>query len=107
MLESDYQAYLIVTIEDRVLPGSIVLKNDSGFRPGIPDLSVFCPGGWGFLEVKKSADAPEQPNQRWYVERADKMYFGAFIYPENEERVLDALQRALQPSRSARFPKRQ
>jgi hypothetical protein len=51
------------------------------------------------LEVKASADAPEQPNQEYYVNSLDAMSFAAFIYPENEEEVLDDLQSAFERRR--------
>jgi hypothetical protein len=46
------------------------------------------------LEVKASANSSERPNQAHYVERLNNMSFAAFIYPENEEEVLTALQEA-------------
>ena len=91
--EAAYQALLIPRIKE-ALPGSDVLKNDSGYRQGIPDLSVFYEGRWAWLEVKAYEGAPEQPNQSYYVEWAASRAFGAFIYPENEEEVLHALQQA-------------
>jgi hypothetical protein len=93
MLESKYQAGLIIRIRKR-LPGCVILKNDSGYMQGVPDLTILYGCMWGVLEVKTSEDAPEEPNQRYYVEKMNEMSFGAFIYPENEEEVLDALQHA-------------
>lgn len=104
MLEKVYQADLIERLEEE-FPGCIVLKNDTSYRQGIPDLSVFYGGRWALLEVKRSANAPEQPNQRWYVEKADKMCFAAFIYPENEEEVINELQQLFKPRRHARLSK--
>lgn len=103
--ESDYQRHLIKRIETEVLPGSMVLKNDSEYRPGIPDLSVLYKDRWGMLETKKSAKEKHQPNQDYYVDVAETMSFGAFIYPENEDEVLDDLQRSLQPGGRTRLPK--
>lgn len=51
------------------------------------------------LEVKVSAKAPQQPNQEYYVKVFDDMSFAAFIFPENEEEVLDALQRSFRADR--------
>jgi len=101
-LERDYQ----IGVLDRVrglLPGCIILKNDSGYQQGIPDWSVLWFDCWGFLEIKRDIDADEQPNQRYFVEQADNMCFGAFIYPENEEEVLHALQQAFYSRRQARL----
>jgi hypothetical protein len=97
-LERDYQTHVLTRVRD-MLPGCITLKNDSGYQQGIPDWSVLWFNFWAFLEIKRSFDAEEQVNQRFFVERASEMCFGAFIYPENEEEVLNAL---CQASRSYR-----
>jgi hypothetical protein len=93
MLESDYQRYLVGQISD-LLPGCYILVNDPRRIQGIPDLLVLYGPFWAALEVKKTEDSPVQPNQRYYIDWFDRMSFAAFIYPENEEEVLDALQRA-------------
>lgn len=92
-LESEYQAKLIKKIEDR-LPGCIVLKNDTGYLQGIPDLTILYLDMWAVLEVKVSKKSRTQPNQPHYIERLNGMSFGAFIYPENEEEILRGLQLA-------------
>ena len=97
MLESEFQAIVIRELMEHILPGCDVLKNDSGYRQGIPDLIVLDGPRWGVLEVKASADAPYQPNQEWYLERYNAMSFSATIYPENKEEVYSALQQALRP----------
>ena len=94
MKEAEYQQELIRKIEN-LIPGCLVLKNDPNYRQGIPDLSVFYGNRFALLEVKASARAPERPNQRWYVEEWAKTTFSVFIYPENEEEVLSALQQSL------------
>jgi hypothetical protein len=106
MLESKYQADLIIRIRKR-FPGSVILKNDSSYMQGVPDLTVLLEIMWAVLEVKTSANAPEQPNQRYYVERMHEMSFGRFIYPSNEEEVLDELQQTYESRRAARFIERQ
>lgn len=107
MLESHYQALLIKKLREVVLPGCVVVKNPSDYMQGIPDLTVFFRKRWGMLEVKTSANASVQPNQEFYVDLFNQMSFAAFIFPENEEEVLDALQQTLQPRRSARVSKRE
>lgn len=94
MGESDYQSRLIKVLRD-MFPGCVILKNDPEYLQGIPDLLILYGDNWAALEVKAYADAPEQPNQDYYVDELNKMSFAAFIYPENEEEVLDALQRSL------------
>lgn len=108
MLENKYQAKLIKKIK-RLLPGCMVLKNDTDYQQGIPDLLVLFGSAWAALEVKKSYEDRQkpEPNQEWYVDTMDLMSFGAFIYPENEEDILNDLQRALKPYGAARLSERQ
>lgn len=101
MRENQYQAQLIRRIK-RILRGCVVLKNDTGYLQGIPDLLVLYQDRWAMLEVKMHEFAAEQPNQRYYIELFNSMSFAAFIYPENEDEVLDALQRSFKPSRASR-----
>jgi hypothetical protein len=105
MRERDYQASLIKKL--RVLfPGCVILKNDSDYMPGVPDITILWKKYWGMLEVKVSGSAPSQPNQEYYVDELDKMSFAAFIYPENEEDVLHDLQQAFGARRQARVSQR-
>ncbi len=105
MLERKYQAQLIKKIRDR-LPGCLILKNDTDYLQGVPDLTILYKGSWGVLEVKASADSPNQPNQDYYIDAMDDMSFAAFIYPDIEEDVLNALQHAFKSHRSSRVSKR-
>jgi hypothetical protein len=93
-LESKFQSDLRKEIES-YLPGCLILKNDANYRQGIPDLVIFYGPNYGFLEVKRSANEPRQPNQEWYIEYLDGMSFAAIIHPQNKEEVLDALFAAL------------
>ena len=105
MLERDFQAKLIKRIE-KEFEGAIVLKNDPNYKQGIPDLAVFFDNGkWAALEVKKSATAPARPNQPYYVEKMNKMSYSAFIYPENEEEILDGMASTLRLKRETRVSK--
>lgn len=105
MLERHYQSSLIRALKRR-FPGCIVLKNDSGYLQGFPDLTVLYKDKWAVLEVKGSADAHQQPNQEYYVGLLDEMSFAAFICPENEEEVLRDLQQAFEPRRQTRLSQR-
>lgn len=104
-MESEYQSRLIKTLED-MFPGCVILKNDSEYRPGIEDLLLLWGPNWAMLEVKAYEGAPERPNQDYYVRLHNDMSFAAFIYPENERQVLDALQQAFSSRRSPRVSKR-
>jgi hypothetical protein len=90
MLENKFQAKLIKKIKN-LYPGCIVMKNDPTYMQGIPDLLVLYKDKWVSLECKKSANARHQPNQDYYVDQMNKMSFSSFIYPENEEEVLNEL----------------
>ena len=93
MNENRFQSKLIEDLESR-FPGCIILKNDSSYRQGIPDLTIFYQDKWATLEVKKNKSAVHQPNQDYYVDQMNKMSFSRFIYPENKEEVLHELQQA-------------
>lgn len=105
VLERDYQAELIHEIQRRY-PNAVVLKNDTSYMQGIPDLLILNDDRWAMLEVKLSRRSRHQPNQNYYIDLFDAMSFGAFIYPENEQDVLDDLQRAFPTRRAARISQR-
>lgn len=96
MLESQFQKRLISKIKSR-FADCIVLKNDPTYIQGIPDLLVLCGSKWAALEVKNDEKAHVQPNQRYYVAQMDEMSFARFIHPQNEEEVLDELEKILSP----------
>ena len=98
MVESRYQAQLIRKLK-RMFPGCEILKNDSRYLQGILDLTIFWNDRWAMLEVKASENARVQPNQGYYVEKMNRMSFAAFIYPENEDEVLAAMQETLTTER--------
>lgn len=100
--ESAYQAKLIKKLRRR-FPGCYVLKNDSGYLQGIPDLTIFWYDMWAMLEVKMAKDSDRQPNQEFYINLFGGMSYAAFIYPSNEEQVLNELQQAFSASRAARL----
>ena len=95
-LERDFQAKLIKEIKDR-FPGCIVLKNDSSYIQGIPDLLILFEDKWASIEVKRSNTASHRPNQEYYVDLMNKMSFSRFICPENKEDILHEMELALRP----------
>lgn len=92
MLENKFQAKLIKEIKD-AFPGCVVMKNDSSYIQGIPDLIVLNNDRWGALEVKKNANAKHQPNQDFYVDKMSGMSFARFVYPENKDEVMNELRK--------------
>lgn len=97
MRESQYQKKLVDKLTG-MFSNVLILKGDSSDIQGIPDLLILGPDSWAALEVKRSMNAPIQPNQQWYVDMMNEISFAAFIYPENEEDVLNALQQSFKHS---------
>lgn len=93
MKENQFQKALIKEIKER-FEGCMVLKNDSSYIQGIPDLLVLHNDKWAALECKKSNNEPHQPNQDYYINELGKMSYANFISPENKEEVLNEVQQA-------------
>lgn len=97
MVEGQYQTKLIKKLK-KLFPGCEIIKTDSSYKQGFPDLLILWKTFWAILEVKAFAKANVQPNQDYYIKRLGKMSFAAYIYPENEKEVLCALQQAFKSS---------
>ena len=97
-LERDFQAILIKELKERFV-GCLVMKSDSGYIQGIPDLIVLHNDRWATLECKQHMGSKKQPNQDYYVDRMNKMSFSRFISPENKEDVLVELQQTFRTDR--------
>jgi Holliday junction resolvase len=95
-LERDFQSSLIRELKD-IFAGCMVVKLDSGYIQGLPDLLVLYKNKWATLECKNRVNAKKQPNQEHYVSRMDEMSFSRFICPENKEEVLLELQQTFKP----------
>ena len=102
MLESKFKTSLIKELEE-LFQGCLILHPDANEHQGIPDILILYEDRWAALEGKRNKDAPQQPNQGYYVDIMDNMSFASFIYPENKEEVLYELQRAFAIGRSARI----
>ena len=98
MLENSFQKKLIKEIKKR-FPDAIVLKNDPKYIQGFPDLTVLYFGTYFILECKKSKNAKKEPNQSYYISKLAKMAHAAFVYPENKEEVLHAMEKAFRARR--------
>lgn len=104
---SGFKARLIKELEHR-FPGCVVLHLDpNSTHQGIPDMLILFENKWAMLETKGGPNSKRQPNQSFYVNFYDVLSFASFIYPENEEEVLNDLQEAFAPRRRTRLPKRQ
>lgn len=91
--ERKFQSDLIKELK-KLFPGCIIMKLDSSYIQGIPDLIVLFGKRWATLECKKSSKTSKQPNQEHYVRIMNSMSFSRFIFPENKEVVLRELEQA-------------
>jgi len=103
MLERNFQAGLIKELKN-MFPGCIILKNDAEYMQGFPDLTILFGEHWAVLECKRSIkevedDRYHEPNQDYYISKADEMSFASFICPENKKEVLHELQQAFRAGR--------
>ena len=96
MKENKFQSDLIKKLKEMFV-GCIVMKTDPNYIQGLPDILILYNNKWAALENKKSSKATHQPNQDYYVELMNKMSFSRFIHPENEEEILNELQRTFKP----------
>lgn len=104
-LENRYQEDLINKLET-MFPESYIYPNDGRRIQGFPDITILHGSGlWATLECKKSKHEPYRPNQEYYIDDLNSKGFSAMICPENEEEVLNELQRSLKPKRSSRVSK--
>lgn len=90
MLENNFQSRLIKKLKT-LFPGCIVMKNDTAYIQGIPDLTILYKDKWATLECNKSEVAPHRPNQDYFVNSMNEMSFSSFIFPENEMEIINKL----------------
>ena len=98
MRESEFEFHVVKRLE-RSFPGAINLKIFPGYIQGFPDRIVLWNDRWAAYEVKKHQNAHKQPNQDYYINLLDRMSFGAYVYPENEEDFFNEIQRAFESIR--------
>lgn len=96
MLEREFQSSLIKELKTR-FKDCIVMKNDSSYIQGIPDLIILFKNRWAALECKKSSSSSHRPNQDFYISKMNEMSYASFISPENRKEILDEMERALKP----------
>lgn len=69
-----------------------IIDNKSNRRSTL-DTIVLGPQHWAALEFKRSKSASHRPNQDYYVDQWDQLGFASFVYPENEEEILNELEK--------------
>lgn len=108
MRENAFQPQFIANLRE-LFPGCVILKNDSDYLQGVPDLLFLWRQYWAIFEVKRRrprSSADFEPNQEYYIDLFNDMSFAACVYPENEDEVLDALQRQFKTRRQTRVSQR-
>ena len=95
-LERDFQKALIKELKHK-FPGCMIMKLDSSYIQGIPDLLILYKDRWATLECKRTSKSSRRPNQSYYIEKMDEMSFSRFVSPENVQEVLDELQQSFEP----------
>ena len=96
MLENRFKTKLIKKLES-LFPGCMVFHLDPNEYQGIPDLLILYEDTWFALEGKQYGNSSKRPNQDYYVDTMNKMSFATFIDQDNEEDVLNELQRTFKP----------
>ena len=103
--EGKFKTDLKKEIQER-LPGSMVFYLNPNDIKGIPDMEILYESRWAVLEAKASEEdhkkdlkKPDKKNQSYYIDKMNKMSFAAFIFPENKEEVLNAMESALRSPR--------
>lgn len=99
-LENAYKPKLMARIAQRFAKyGEVRFNHNDPNMPGqqgIPDLTVYIGPLWFLLETKRSEKSKKRPNQDYWIRYWSNTTFCAIIFPENEEEVLDALERSLE-----------
>lgn len=98
--EKDFQKDLVKEIKNR-FRDSFVLRIDPSKVPGtptgFPDILVLWNNHWFALECKRSEGSSKRPLQEHYISKLNDLSFAAFIFPENKEEVLNAIQQTFKP----------
>ena len=101
--EGSFKSRFIKRIENE-FPGCIVTKLEADYKEGLPDVLILHKNKWATLEAKKNKSEvtkprPNKKQQDYYVATMDKMSFSRYVYPENQEEVLNELRLHFQQTR--------
>lgn len=93
--ESDFESAFCKRL---VRKGCYVIKNNAGagVPKGTPDRTVLLPGGgWAMLEFKKREGEKYQVLQKEQLERLNRMWYSATVYPENADQIMKEIEAML------------
>lgn len=94
--ENVFQEHLIKRLKAEFGTDNIMItKNDPNYIQGFPDLTILGNKRYALLECKRERTAHRQPNQEYYIAKANRLSYGTFVYPENEDEVIEDLKRIL------------
>lgn len=90
MLEKDFQSKVIKWLKSK---GCVVLKYQQNATTitGVADVFFCKEGFYGFLECKKSKNAPLRPGQKQFITKMAEWSYGAIVYPENWDKIKNEL----------------
>ena len=91
MLESEFKRIFKQELVSS-FPDIEIFEPNPTRRRSSPDMLIFNAMGWAALEFKRAEDAPHRPNQEYNVQRLGEKGYAMFVYPENREEVLNALE---------------
>lgn len=95
MRETEYYRIIANRIKE-ISPEIDIVKLDPVLYQGIPDYLILYKNKHAFLEIKISERAGRRPNQEYYVNLFnERSGFSRFIYPENEDQVINDLAKFL------------
>ena len=90
MNENTFQRKVIQRLKVE-FPECVVMKQDAGYKQGIPDLVIFFHDKYAMLECKKSESASHRPQQDYYISKFNEWAYASFVYPENVDQVFGEL----------------
>lgn len=94
MRESNFRTEFLKRVKD-LRPNEIFVEFADPHRiNGIPDVIIFYRDKHVRLETKKSSDASKRKHQNYYIDLFNSFgVYSAFLSPENEEEVFNAIRR--------------
>lgn len=92
--EGKFQAEVIKWLRSK---GAFVLKyqQNATTRQGVADVFFCKEGFYGWLECKRSKNAPLRPGQKQFINKMNEWSYGKIIYPENWRETKEEIKEVL------------